>query len=136
MILADVMDELAARLEAFHKLNVFAYPADSISPPGAVVGYPEQIEYDTTYGRGVDMFRGIELFLIAGRVDTLESRNTISDWTAGRGPKSIKQFLDGSNYTSCDDVHVTNATFDTFTLAGTDYIAAIFAIDVSGPGEQ
>jgi hypothetical protein len=135
MKLADVMDELSAKLEIFHKLNVFAYPVDTITPPGGVVGYPEQIEYDTTYGRGVDMFRGIQLFMVAGRISTLQARNDVSEWTAGRGPRSVKQFLDGSDYNSCDDVCVTSATFDTFSIADVDYIVAVFSIDVSGPGE-
>lgn len=54
MNLAAVMDELGAALGTIPGLRVFPYWADRITPPAAVVGWPDPLTYDATMRRGSD----------------------------------------------------------------------------------
>jgi hypothetical protein len=134
MNLQAVMEEIAEKLKLFTGLNVFDYPLDSVNPPAGILGYPEEVKYDETYGRGEDMFLGLPLFMVTQRMDSKEARNQVSDWTDPHGPKSVKTYLDKENYRSCDSVDVTNATFTVYTSAGIDFLCALFEMNVSGQG--
>lgn len=135
MNLEKVMEEIADKLKLFTGLNVFDYPVDSVSPPAGILSYPERIEYDVTYGRGEDMFWNLPLYMVTGRADSKSARNQASDWTDPAGTQSVKTFLDKESYSACGSVQVVNATFDSMSIAGIDYLAAVFELNVSGEGE-
>ena len=135
MNLTLVMEEVAEKLKTFTGINVFDYPIDSVTPPAGILSYPERIAYDETYGRGEDMFLGLPLYMVTDRVDSKSARIQVSEWTDPVGHNSVKKYLDKENYTSCSSVHVVNATFDTMTVAGIDYLVAVFELNVSGEGE-
>lgn len=134
MKLADVMDEMAARLKAMGGLNVTAYPPQTVSAPAAFPSYPESIEYDQTMGRGTDKFSRLPIWIVFGRVTELATRDKASAWTAGGGAGSARQALDGDGYHSCDFVSVTEAEFVDVDIAGVPYLAAMFRCDVVGNG--
>jgi hypothetical protein len=134
MNLQRVMEEIAEKLKMFTGMNVFDYPVDTVIPPAGILSYPERIAYDETYGRGEDMFFNLPVFMVTDRADSKSARNQISEWTDPTGLKSVKTFLDRETYNSCDSVSVPNATFDVMTVAGIDYLVAIFELNVSGEG--
>lgn len=134
MRLGEVMDEVAARLAAFSGLRVFGYPPPTVVPPAGIVSYPDKIEYDQTYQRGLDQIVALPVILVVGKATDRAARDTVTDWTDGAGPHSIKTVLESGTYQSCDDVSVTECSFDVVTIAGVDYLAAMFTLDAVGQG--
>jgi hypothetical protein len=135
MIVGDIMDEVAARLRLATSLagRTFAYPPASVKAPAAVVTYPGEYNYDATYGRGMDRMT-LEVVVVVGRPNERQTRDRITRYVDGSGPESVKALVDGSDYASCDSVRVTRAGFDLTVIGGTEYLAAIFSIDVAGRG--
>lgn len=135
MKLAKVMEEIGDKLKAFTGHNIFDYPIDSVTPPAGIVSYPESIQYDQTYGRGEDVFVGLPVYMVTGRVDSKDARNQVSEWTDPTSGRSVKRYLDTESYNYCDSIQVVSATFDVMTIANIDYLVVIFELNVSGEGE-
>jgi hypothetical protein len=131
--LADVMDQVADRLDTISGLRTFAYPADSVVPPVAVVGYPEQIVFDATYGRGSDQI-SLPVWVLVGKVSARSTRDLIAPYAAGSGPSSVKEVLESGDYTAFDSLQVTVVEFDVLKVAGGDFLAAGFNLDIAGKG--
>ena len=133
MNLAAVMDDLAAGLETIDGLRVFGYWVDRVNPPAAIVAWPDPLSYDNTMGRGGDRTT-IPIYVLAGRVDQRSARDTLARYCDGSGTHSVKQAIDGHAATAYHSARVTRADFDSITVAGVDYLAATFQVDVIGKG--
>ena len=133
MNLADVMDEVATALEAIDNLRVFPYPPDRVEPPAAVVSWPDTYTYDETYGRGMDRL-SLPVVVVVGRVSDRACREELGAYADGSGDRSVKEAVETGTYTACDTVRVESVEFDVVTIAGTDYMAALFTVDVAGSG--
>lgn len=135
MDLAAVMDQVAARLRLIPTLKsrTFAYPPDKVTPPAAIVTYPDNLDPHGTYNRGVARMT-LPVVVVVGRVTVRTARNELAAYVDDSGPSSVIATLESGSYTAFDTVTVTGITFDVVTIAGTDYIAALFALDISGPG--
>ena len=133
MILSDVMDQLATQLDTITGLRVSAYPPDNVQVPVAVVGFPESIQFDLTFGRGVDHIE-FPVFVLVGKVWDRTTRDEIAAYCSGSGAKSVKAVLAAGTYTAMSSVRVSSATLETVSVAGTEYLAAIFVVDVFGTG--
>lgn len=136
MILADVMDEIATRLRTIPALagRTFAYPPGSVRPPAAVVSYPENYEYGYTGARGADRIRPLPVVIVVGKPTDRGARDALSDYVDGAGAKSVKAVLESGTYTALHVVTVERVEFDTITIGQTDYLAAMFDLDIVGPG--
>src|SRR5687768_1669543 len=106
MNLSDVMDEVAARLGAIKGLRVFAYPADSLSPPAAAVLYPDGITFDETYGRGMDRLT-LPVLVVVGKPTDRSTRDRIAAYCDGSGPASVKAAVEAGDGAAFDTVRVT-----------------------------
>ncbi len=135
MKLDAIMSEIAEKVTGFTGVNVFDYPVDTVTPPAGVMSYPERIEYDTTYKHGVTVIHGLQLWMIAGRSDSKTALSRVAQWAATSGKQSIKQFVDGNNYATCDDVSVTDCRFETFPVAEIEYVVAVMLLQISCSGE-
>lgn len=133
MIIGDVMDQVGDQLDTITGLRVFRYPPGSVTPPAAVVSYPDNLEYDATYGRGMDRLT-LPVVLVVGKASDRATRDAITQYAAGAGAKSIKAVLEVGVYTAFDTLRVKDAEFDVISIGGTDYMAAVFTIDISGSG--
>jgi len=135
MNLADVMDDLGAACATIEGLRVFPYWADRISPPAAIVGWPDPLTYDVAMRRGGDQAE-MQLWVVAGRVDARSARDTLARYCDGSGPHSIKQAIDGYNATATayDSARVMRVEFSNIIVAAIEYISALFYIDVIGKG--
>jgi hypothetical protein len=133
MDLNDVMDEVAAQLDTISGLRCFAYPPDDVQPPAAIVSYPEAITFDETYGRGMDRMT-MPVWLLVDRVVDRTSRARLAAYCAGSGASSVKAVLESGTYTAFHTVRVTGVEFESVTVAGTEYVAAIFDLDIAGAG--
>lgn len=133
MNVSDVMDQLTTALGTITGLRAYAWARDSITPPAALVMLPTSYTFDETYGRGSDR-ASFDVVVCVGRADDRSAFKAIGAYANGSGASSIKAALDGGTYTACDSVRTTSVTFDVVRIAGTDYLAATFEVDVYGTG--
>lgn len=136
MRLDAVMDEVAKAMSQVAGFNVFSYPPATASVPAGFVGYPQSIDFDTTYQRGEDTFTDLPVILLAGEPTEKSSRDIVTGWAAGNGPKSIKAALESWPWTTCDQLIVTSCQFAVIDIAGIEYLAVEFDATVVGPGED
>lgn len=132
MDIADVMDEIAARLDTIEPLRVIAHWPGSISPPTAIVALPDTT-FDETYGRGMDRLQ-LPVVLAVGKVVDRSARDAIAAYVNGSGPKSVKQVVESGTYTAFDTVRVMTAEFDTYIFGAVEHLVAIFQLDIAGDG--
>lgn len=137
MKISDVMDEIAERLRQAPSLanRTHASPTGAITPPAAIVAYPTDGTYDATYGRGKDTMTGV-VVVVVGNPTKQQTRDAITKYIDGSGPESIPALLDAPGYTSCDSdgVRVADWDMDVYTIGGVEYLAAVFRLDIAGPG--
>lgn len=135
MNVADVMDQIAQRLDTITGLRVFAYPPPKVTPPAAYLPYPESITYDATYGRGSDELAA-GVVVVVGKVSERFCRDDLAAYADGAGARSVKAVLESGDYTAFDTVRVSEVTFDVLPIAGVDYLAAMFELQIAGPGSS
>lgn len=133
MDLARVMDEIGDRLDTIDGLRVFRYPPDDVTPPAAIVSYPESYTYDETFGRGMDRM-SLPVIVLVGGVSDRSSRDQLGAYINGDGDRSIKEVIEAGEYTAFDSVRVTEAVFDAIRMADADYVAATLTLDIAGTG--
>ena len=132
MDLDAVADELATALKTISGLHVPEWGVQRIHSPAAVIPLPERIDYDSTYGRGSDHFPDLEVIVLVANPTQPAARRAVAEYADGSGAKSVKAAVEAHAYTSCDSVRVAWAEFDSAKYAGTDYLAAIFHLDIVG----
>lgn len=128
-----VMDAIGNRLKTIAGLRVFSTPPPTITPPAAIVSYPEVIEFDKTYGRGMDVMT-LPVVLVVGRVSDRLARDQLGAYCDGSGSKSVKAVIESATYTAFDVVRVERVEFDPVTIGGVDYLAALFTLGIGGKG--
>jgi len=133
MDLAAVMDAVGDRLDTIAGLRVFRYPPDKLTPPAAVVSYPDKIDPHGTYNRGMARMT-LPVVLVVGRVSVRSARDQLAAYAKDTGASSIVTVLESGTYTAFDTVTVTEITFDVVSLGGVDYMAALFDLDIAGSG--
>jgi hypothetical protein len=133
MNIADAMDEIGTALGAIDELRVFPYNADRVTPPAAIVGWPDPLVYDITYARGADKFT-LPLYLVVARLDARNTRNRLAKYLDGSGDFSVKAAVEAGTYTVFDSVRVAEAALDSYMIGGTEYLGAEFSLDIVGPG--
>jgi hypothetical protein len=131
MLLAPVMDGLAALLVAGPLDNVYAWPAESIEVPCGVIGYPELVTFDLVYQRGADGF-DIPVWYVVGKTADAQARDRLS--VALSDVNSVKALLDGPHTfgTAACTVRVTDARVAEITAEGITYIGIKFSTEVVG----
>lgn len=135
MNLNMIMDEVGARLADISGLRVFDYPPPTVVPPAGIVSYPERIHYDQTYGRGMTTVEGLPVIVIVGKATDRTARDTVASYVADTGALSVKTALEqGRDTLAWDDAQVVESSFDVLTIAGVDYIAAIFSVNFACQG--
>jgi hypothetical protein len=134
MDLNDVADEIAATLGTITGLRVHAYPPGSVTPPAGIVSYPQQVDFDETYGRGMDRVRDWPIVIVDGKATDRTARERILSYAAGTGAASVKAVLEAHTWTACDVLRVTSVEFDVVTIASVNYISALFHLDIAGQG--
>lgn len=133
MNIANVMDQLGAAVDTIAGVRVFPYWADKVTPPAAVVGWPEPLQYDSTFARGADRAT-FPITLIVGKVDVRSARNDLSRFLDGSGAASVKAAVDGHVTAAWQSVRVQSVEVAVITISSTDYLGAEFQVDVIGSG--
>ncbi len=125
--------ELTAALSEIDGLRTYKGPPDSVSVPAGVVVLPTNVAFDQTYGRGSDKLIWPVLVLV-GRPSDRTVMERISGYLDGSGSTSVKVALEGYAYTTCDDVYVRGADVDIVTWQGTEFVGALFHLEIFGQG--
>ncbi len=133
MDLALVMQQVSDRLDTIDGLRCFAYPTGTLSPPGAIVSYPDKIVFDDTYGRGMDRM-DLPVVLVVGKPAERTTRDRLAIYCKGSGASSVKAVLESGVYTAFDTLRVVDIDFDTVNISGVDHMAALFTLDIAGQG--
>lgn len=112
MNLGDVMDQVGDRLDTLVGLRVHRYPPDSVTPPAAVVTYPEEYMYDDTYARGMDRMT-VPVIVLVGKVSDRATRKLVSNWLDRSGTSRFT--IDNAGQltkrtVSVDGAHASGAT--------------------------
>jgi hypothetical protein len=130
--LEAVMGELEVALATVSGLRVITV-GDKATPPAAFITYPDGITFDVTYGRGSDSMELMAVVLV-GRTVARETRKALAAYCEGSGSASVKAALEAYTYTSAEVVNIPHVDFDVHTVAGVDYMAAVFTIEITGQG--
>ncbi len=133
MRLGDVMEEIASAVKTIEGLRVEAFPVDEINPPAAIVEYPDRIDFDLSFQRGHDrMTCGITVAV--ARVWDRATWGLLTPYCDGDGAQSVKAALNRWTFETCSFAVVKDVQFTVRPIAGIDYAAAFFTVDVAGKG--
>ncbi len=128
IVLGDVMDAIAATLLSGNVTKrAYAWPEEAVAVPCAVVGDPESIDFDATYGRGSDKATFPVWFLV-GLVTGRASRDALSDIITGAA--AVKNVLDGTLGGVVQTARVTDCQPDVVTVGGVSHLAGRFDVEV------
>ena len=130
----EVAAELGAALDTIPDLNVPEWGVQRVSPPFAVVPLPERVDYDDTYQRGTDRIEDWPVMVLVPHPTKPEARRAIAPYADGSGAQSVKAAVEAYAFTACTTPRVEWSEFDVVSFAGTDYLAAIFHLNIKGPG--
>lgn len=133
MDLFDVTTDLAAALSLIDELRVFPYWADKVTPPAAIVEWPESIAYDATMARGADRLT-LPLLVMVGKADMRSAWEQLAAYADGSGASSVKAAIERHAAISYDSARVTRVEFGVTVVASVDYLAATFTVDLIGSG--
>ncbi len=123
-----VMDALALALtNASITKHVYAWPSESVVVPAAIVGYPDPIDFDMTFGRGSDSAT-FPIWLVVGKVSERTARNILSAYITGA--TGIKNTLDGNLSGSVQSCRVVDCKIESVAIGGVPYLAARFDCEV------
>jgi uncharacterized protein DUF4082 len=131
--ISTIMQGLADALDTIPGLRAYGWPLGKVSPPAAIVAFPESITYDATYGRGSDTLR-LQVVVLSGRPTERQSRDTLAGFMAGAGSASVKATLEAAAIDTVDVLRVVSADSDVYEQGGDKFLAAIFDIDIIGSG--
>lgn len=133
MNVGEVMDGLAAALEAIADLRVFAYPPDAIAAPAAIVSYPDPLDFDFTMGRGADR-ASFPVHVLVGKASDRAARDALVLYMAGAGPRSVKAAIEADPDLggAADSARVVSVTGVDLEVGGVRYVSATFTVDVVG----
>jgi hypothetical protein len=129
MNLANIMDKIADALtDGGVTKRAYAWPVETVSPPCAVVGYPQEpIEFDSTFSRGSDLIT-IPVYFIVGKASDRNSRDQLSEIIDGAN--SVKECLDGDLNGSVHTAVVRSCLVTEIQVAGVAHLAAQFNLEI------
>ncbi len=130
--LSSIRSGLSTRLATISGMSVYSFVPDSIEPPTAVVGVMSSVDYDSTMSRGSDLYE-IPLYLYVSRVDAELSQDSLDEFLAGSGSKSIKQAIEGDStlggvVSSARVVEASN--YGVYTINSIDYLGVEFSVEI------
>lgn len=135
MDLSAVMSELGARMRTLTGIKQsHDFPPDSCPVlPAAVVGYPDTLDFDESYDRGLDSIT-LPVYVVLGSVDDKATHDAMGAFCDGSGAGSVKQHLESGTYTSFHTIRVASVDFGYDTEDGAPVLLARFDVEITGSG--
>ncbi len=126
---------LATSLESIPDLRVFDYMPEHAVPPCAVVGFPESIEFDLAFSRGLDSFPTVQIYVFVGRAEERSAQRALSGYCAGSGTYSIKAAVETDLTASgaAETLRVERChSFRTYPVGAVEMLGCIFDVRIYG----
>jgi hypothetical protein len=136
MDLYAVKDEIATTVATIAGLRAYAWAQGSVAAPAALPGWPDRMDYVGTYGRGQSRVPDLPMLVVVGKASLRTAAKRLGEYVAESGAKSVPAKLEGraGSWTTCDVVTVSWVGFPAVAIAGVDYLAAEFHLDIIGKG--
>jgi hypothetical protein len=121
---------IGTKLQTIAGLRVYDFPSDRVETPAAVLSLPET-PYDLTLDGRNDQWI-FPLWILIARADDKASYVEMVDYLEAEGPKSIRAILEADRTLggACDSLIVQSARPLFATVAGTDFLAVEFTLEV------
>jgi hypothetical protein len=131
--LSTTMDGIAAyAVSSGVTARAYGWPVPNPQPPCLIVGYPTKLDFDMTFhalGTVGVVDATFPLWFLVGLVLDKDSRDALSAIISGAA--GIKNLLDGAQGgTYLQSARVMDCKIETTTIAGVEYLAAHFDLDV------
>lgn len=128
MDLSAVMDAIAGAITDAGILDrAYPYPADSVTVPCAVVGYPAVIDFDMTMRGGSDRAE-FPVYLLVGKPSEKSARDRLAAFV--KNATGIKSVLDGDLGGTVQSARLTDLKVETVTVSGVDFLSATGTVEV------
>lgn len=127
-----VRAQIATALRTIPGLSVYEHDAAG-KIPAAIVALPDRIDYNATYARGVTAMDDVQVIILCGRPGRHAEKAALG-YAGDTGAGSVVAVLQGYAWTAFDWLTVDYAEFLTVTMAGVEYLAAIFHARLAGKG--
>lgn len=136
MNVQTVKTEIATTLKTIAGLRVYDWSIGSAPPPMGLVGWPDEIQYVQTYGRGSTRIPDLPVLIALGKASDRTAATRLGAYLAETGAQSVPAILEAraGSWAACDVVTVTSAKIMVITLGAVDYLAAEFHLDITGKG--
>lgn len=139
--IAEIRAGLATAIGTVDGLQAEAYARDIANVPVAMVGGPDNTEFDKTFGRGHDDYEfGVIVF--TSRVDDVSGQMLLDSYLDPFGPLSIKAAIEasvqpgGSLVDVVDDLHVVRTQeYGAHEVGGVTYYGAVVIVKIMAPGK-
>lgn len=127
----NVLAGLKLALAEIDGLRVYDFPADRVEPPAVVMALPPVSH--VTFGDGAFDFR-VPMWLLIAKANDRASTKELIPYLDPRNERSIRAAIaaDRTLGGACDSVAVVEAEPQMATLAGTEYLAVEFTLEVIG----
>ena len=137
MDMAAVMDALAGVTWTATPAPTYrhAWPASTVVPPAWVVGYPEDLDYDVSFGANY-VTATFPCWFVVGKADEKSARDRLSAVISGA--TSIKNAIEGTATLKgggtpvAQTTRVTSCRPTTIPVGGIELLAARFDVEVIG----
>lgn len=125
---ADTMDAIAAALVSGGCVTrAYGYPASVVQKGDAAVGLPERVEFDMTFGRGLES-AVIPVWVVCGQPGDKRTRDEVSRLVGSA--TDVKSALDGDLGGVVSSLRVTDCSIETYEATGGIYVAVRFDCEV------
>ena len=128
---ANVITGLGNTLAAVAGLRFYGYPVERIEPPACVVALPEPTSL--TCGDGSFSYE-FPLWVLVAKADARAANDELLPYVDPNGERSIRAAIaaDRTLGGACDSVAILSVVPQVVTLAGTEFFAAEFTLEVVG----
>ena len=110
--------------------TVYPFPPPGIATPAIVIGYPEVIDLQTTFGRGSDTLEIPVWFVVADQGVTAQARDALSAVLgAGQTIAGVLSSVSAWGTSNCG-----GARIEPLKVGGIDYLAVKFDVECSTSG--
>jgi len=129
--LSDSRTGIATNLGTISGLRTSAYVPDEPKPPIAII-FPENISFDTAFGRGLDTYT-FTVQVIVSKISDRNAQSNLDGYCNPSGASSIKAALESDKTLGglVQDLRVTEARdYRAATINENTYLTVTFAVTV------
>jgi len=129
--LSEIRTGIATNLGTISGLRTSAYVPDEPKPPIAII-FPENISFDTAFGRGLDTYT-FTVQVIVSKISDRNAQSNLDGYCNPSGASSIKAALESDKTLGGlgQDLRVTEARdYRAATINENTYLTVTFAVTV------